>query len=168
MRDNLILAVEEYKIDEDAILADLIGDIFESLGCAIGDIEHGPEHREKYRQEYYSRKENEAKTLSSSSSSSSSSTSSSSSSSSASISDTPSITFPLTPEQQEKLRTYVPSSSTELGILSWSDPWDISGWEFTEKFVSKWGFLLQGCPDVVNAANRWRALRGEEPLVVEL
>ncbi|KAK7403911.1 hypothetical protein QQX98_010318 [Neonectria punicea] len=52
------------------------------------------------------------------------------------------------------------------GLVSWSDPWDIAGWEVAEPFAKKWGFLLQGCRDVVAAANSWRELRGEDPLAI--
>ncbi|KZL73479.1 hypothetical protein CI238_12018, partial [Colletotrichum incanum] len=54
------------------------------------------------------------------------------------------------------------------GIIAWSDPWHPDGWEVTEKFIDKWGFLLKGCDDVMIATNRWRALRDEEPLVWEM
>ncbi|KAK1986928.1 hypothetical protein LZ30DRAFT_703883 [Colletotrichum cereale] len=54
------------------------------------------------------------------------------------------------------------------GIIVWSDPWHPDGWEVTEKFIEKWGFLLRGCEDMMGATNRWRALRDEEPLVWEL
>ncbi|KAM0246202.1 hypothetical protein ACHAQJ_010303 [Trichoderma viride] len=136
LRDNLILAVEEFNIDEDEILADLIGNIFEAIGCGPGfeDEDSAPSEESN----------NDGNTCA--------------------------VPSGMTPKQEKALMTYTPSSSssTELGILSWSDPWDISGWEFTEKFVSKWAFLLQGCPDVVNAANSWRIVRGEDPLVVEI
>ncbi|ETR99204.1 hypothetical protein M419DRAFT_11305 [Trichoderma reesei RUT C-30] len=132
LRDNLILAIEEFNINEEDLLYDLIGDIFASIGCVYDDD--------------------------------------SESSNSGSEDDKEAAERPLglTPEQEYTLRTYTPSSSAETGILSWSDPWEITGWEFTEKFVTKWGFLLHGCPDVVAAANNWRAMRGEDPLVVEL
>ncbi|KAK1537490.1 hypothetical protein CPAR01_07603 [Colletotrichum paranaense] len=54
------------------------------------------------------------------------------------------------------------------GIIAWSDPWHPDGWEVTERFVEKWGFLLKGCEDVMRATNKWRAMRDEEPLVWEL
>ncbi|KAL6901673.1 hypothetical protein GGI43DRAFT_403645 [Trichoderma evansii] len=130
LRDNLILAVIEFNVDEDEILEDLIGDIFEALGCGWDEDEVG-----------------------------------------SSTNNTKShITKPhvVTEEKREALKTFTPCSTPELGILSWSDPWDISGWEITERFVSRWAFLLQGCPDVVESANKWRALRGEDPLVVEI
>lgn len=54
------------------------------------------------------------------------------------------------------------------GLLVWSNPWEPSGWELTEGFMKKWGFLVNGCTDLVQSTNRWRDLRGEEPLVFEL
>lgn len=129
LRDNLILAVIEFNVDEDEILEDLIGDIFEAMGC-------GPEED--------------------------------SNDGAPSDATTPARPHVVTPATKEALKTYTPTSTPEVGILSWSDPWDISGWEVTEKFVTRWAFLLQGCPDVVESANKWRALRGEDPLVVEI
>jgi hypothetical protein len=61
-----------------------------------------------------------------------------------------------------------PSAVQELGLISWAEPWDIDGWEMTEAFVRKWGVLLRGCRDVIEAPNKWRRLRGEAELVVEL
>lgn len=54
------------------------------------------------------------------------------------------------------------------GMLVWSDPWDPSGWELTERFVKKWGFLVQGCYDLVRSTNYWRKIRGERPLLLTL
>lgn len=54
------------------------------------------------------------------------------------------------------------------GMLAWTDPWHVSGWEVTDGFVRKWGFLLKGCWDMIEATNLWRALRGEDPLIVEI
>jgi hypothetical protein len=129
LRDNLILAVMEFNVDEDEILEDLIGDIFDAMGCGdTGVPDDGSPKGSK-------------------------------------VSTEPRV---VTPETKEKLKTYTPTNTPEVGILSWSDPWEISGWEVTEKFVTRWAFLLQGCPDVIESANKWRALRGEDPLVVEI
>ncbi|EPE28408.1 hypothetical protein GLAREA_09528 [Glarea lozoyensis ATCC 20868] len=49
------------------------------------------------------------------------------------------------------------------GIVAWSPPWDISGWEMSEGFVKKWGWLVDGLPGILEATNRWRESRGEEP-----
>lgn len=129
LRDNLILAVIEFNVDEDEILEDLIGDIFEAMGCSPDEdpIDGSPTSAK-----------------------------------------TPGKPHVVTPETKEALKSYTPTNTPEVGILSWSDPWEISGWEVTEKFVTRWAFLLQGCPDVVESANKWRALRGEDPLVVEI
>ena len=54
------------------------------------------------------------------------------------------------------------------GVLCWSDPWCADGWEVTEGFLRKWGFVIKGCQELMDATNRWRALRNEEPLVLEL
>ena len=54
------------------------------------------------------------------------------------------------------------------GTLIWADPWHVSGWEVTEGFVRKWGFLLGGCGELIEAANRWRESRHEERLIVEV
>lgn len=54
------------------------------------------------------------------------------------------------------------------GLLVWNDPWRPEGWEVTEGFARKWGFMLKGCERLLSSTNRWRAQRGEEPLVVEL
>ncbi|KAH7021408.1 uncharacterized protein B0I36DRAFT_377271 [Microdochium trichocladiopsis] len=51
------------------------------------------------------------------------------------------------------------------GVVAWSPPWHVSGWEVSEGFWRKWAWSFQGCEDVLEATNRWRARRGEEPLV---
>jgi hypothetical protein len=51
------------------------------------------------------------------------------------------------------------------GIIAWSPPWDITGWEMSEGFLRKWGWLFDGLPEVLEATNRWRIERCEEPLV---
>ncbi|KAF7956018.1 hypothetical protein EAE96_004939 [Botrytis aclada] len=56
----------------------------------------------------------------------------------------------------------------EKGILVWTDPWHASGWEITEGFAKKWGFLLKGCHEIVEASNKWRELRNEDRLILEV
>ncbi|RDW73550.1 hypothetical protein BP6252_07457 [Coleophoma cylindrospora] len=55
----------------------------------------------------------------------------------------------------------------DSGLVVWSNPWEASGWELTEGFVRKWGFLIQGCTDLFQSTNRWRELRGEARLTWE-
>ncbi|MCJ1389201.1 hypothetical protein MMC18_002056 [Xylographa bjoerkii] len=54
------------------------------------------------------------------------------------------------------------------GYLVWGDSWSAHGWEVSEGFVRKWGFLLVGCADVIESANRWREIRGEDRLIAEV
>jgi hypothetical protein len=51
------------------------------------------------------------------------------------------------------------------GIIAWSPPWDIKGWEISEGFMKKWGWIFEGLAGPLEATNRWRRERGEEPLV---
>jgi hypothetical protein len=51
------------------------------------------------------------------------------------------------------------------GIIAWSPPWDITGWEMSEGFLRKWGWLFKGLRGPLEATNRWRIQRGEEPFV---
>ncbi|KAH8724948.1 hypothetical protein GQ44DRAFT_653848 [Phaeosphaeriaceae sp. PMI808] len=51
------------------------------------------------------------------------------------------------------------------GIIAWSPPWSITGWEMSEGFLRKWGWLVKGLPGMLEATNRWRMKRGEEPFV---
>ncbi|KAH6884904.1 hypothetical protein B0T10DRAFT_550783 [Thelonectria olida] len=121
MRDNLILALEKYDIDEEAFMVDLVGEALDSL-CFGGEDED---------------ETNPANT---------------------------------TGDENRLTNTSNVAESWigESGLVSWSDPWDVTGWEVTELFAKKWGFLLQGCRDVVVAANTWREFRGEDPLAVEI
>ena len=65
-------------------------------------------------------------------------------------------------------RTCCKGNEDRKGWIIWSDPWDFAGWEVTEGFVKKWGWVVKGCYDIIESSNRWRAKRGEEPLVVEV
>ncbi|KAK4190778.1 hypothetical protein QBC35DRAFT_54799 [Podospora australis] len=50
------------------------------------------------------------------------------------------------------------------GLMVWCDPWREEGWEISEGFAKKWGFLLEGCEVLVRATNYWRGARGEDHL----
>ena len=50
------------------------------------------------------------------------------------------------------------------GLIVWGEPWDTEGWEVTLGFMKKWSWLLNGCEEVLEVSNRWRAKRNEEPL----
>jgi hypothetical protein len=46
--------------------------------------------------------------------------------------------------------------------LVWGESWSMRGWEMSEGFMKKWGFLLQGCSTLVGSTNYWREIRGED------
>ncbi|RVX71443.1 hypothetical protein B0A52_05015 [Exophiala mesophila] len=50
------------------------------------------------------------------------------------------------------------------GVVVWSPPWDVSGWEISTGFWRKWGWTLRGCPDIIHATNIRRRQRGQRPL----
>lgn len=57
------------------------------------------------------------------------------------------------------------TGNTGATLLVWGAPWDPSNWEVTEGFVSKWGWLLTGSPELLASSNSWRRVRGERPLI---
>ncbi|KAL5350821.1 hypothetical protein ACLOAV_004392 [Pseudogymnoascus australis] len=58
--------------------------------------------------------------------------------------------------------------SERSGLIVWSDPWDPLGWEATTEFISKWGWMLRGCPELLFSTNQWRGKRGEEAIVFDV
>ncbi|KAI9737871.1 MAG: hypothetical protein M1834_009241 [Cirrosporium novae-zelandiae] len=66
----------------------------------------------------------------------------------------------LTDEQEDQLCYDL----TSMGFTVWgSQPWDPMGWEVSQDFIDKWGWLVDR--DTVRFSNFWRRERGEEPLV---
>lgn len=60
------------------------------------------------------------------------------------------------------------ADSLARGVIVWSPTWNPAGWELSEGFVRKWGWTIKGCDEVLEATNRWRRLRGESDLVIEV
>ncbi|KAH7138457.1 hypothetical protein B0J11DRAFT_574440 [Dendryphion nanum] len=52
----------------------------------------------------------------------------------------------------------------KAGLIVWGDPGDPLSWEASPGFLKKWGYLLNGCVDIIRATNYWRRKRGEKPL----
>ncbi|KAK1595609.1 uncharacterized protein LY79DRAFT_511041 [Colletotrichum navitas] len=48
----------------------------------------------------------------------------------------------------------------ESALLVWGEAWDPRGWEATEPFLKKWGWLLAGCTEILEGTNYWRQKRG--------
>jgi hypothetical protein len=51
-------------------------------------------------------------------------------------------------------------------LIAWGQPWDPRGWEVSVPFLQKWGYLLQGCPEILDSTNFWRESRGERRLKI--
>lgn len=56
----------------------------------------------------------------------------------------------------------------QTGLIVWSEPWNPAGWEVSETFLRKWGWVVTGCVELMQSTNHWRARRGEEPLIFEV
>lgn len=50
------------------------------------------------------------------------------------------------------------------GLIVWGEPYDMRSWEATPGFLAKWSWAVEGCYDLVESSNRWRLMRGEEPI----
>lgn len=54
------------------------------------------------------------------------------------------------------------SQSGKASLITWGSPaWDVNSWEVTPSFLHKWGWLLEGCEELMKATNHWRPRRGE-------
>lgn len=51
----------------------------------------------------------------------------------------------------------------KAALVVWGDAWDPKNWEATEGFLRKWGWLLEGCEELIEGTNYWRRRRGERP-----
>ncbi|OBR06832.1 Aryl-alcohol dehydrogenase [Colletotrichum higginsianum IMI 349063] len=49
-------------------------------------------------------------------------------------------------------------------LLVWGESWDPRGWEANVPFLKKWGWLVRGCPELLEGTNYWRQRRGEKKL----
>ncbi|GAQ04973.1 hypothetical protein ALT_2294 [Aspergillus lentulus] len=52
------------------------------------------------------------------------------------------------------------------GLIVWGEPYMKENWEATPGFLKKWACLLKGCEELIEISNRWRTIRGEEPIVL--
>lgn len=49
-------------------------------------------------------------------------------------------------------------------LIVWGEPSNQRNWEVTEGFLRKWGWVVEGCEDVMRATDSWRVRRGDEPM----
>ncbi|KAM5368096.1 hypothetical protein ACJZ2D_009700 [Fusarium nematophilum] len=60
------------------------------------------------------------------------------------------------------------SLDSKPSLIVWGASSDPGAWEANPAFLRKWGFLLRGCPEMMEGTNYWREKRGEKRLVVEV
>lgn len=51
------------------------------------------------------------------------------------------------------------------GLIVWGEPHESQSWEATPGFFAKWAWAAEGCDDLLESSNRWRAIRGEDPIL---
>ncbi|UPL00052.1 hypothetical protein LCI18_010986 [Fusarium solani-melongenae] len=54
------------------------------------------------------------------------------------------------------------------GLILWGEPFSQENWEFSPEFLIKWAWAVVGCEELVQSSNRWRTVRGEDPIDVSL
>ncbi|KAI6081673.1 hypothetical protein F4821DRAFT_248741 [Hypoxylon rubiginosum] len=57
------------------------------------------------------------------------------------------------------------SPSEKPGLIIWGSPWDPRGWEASPAFLRKWGWIVDGCEEILEGTNYWREKRGEKKLL---
>ncbi|CAI6083851.1 unnamed protein product [Clonostachys chloroleuca] len=58
-----------------------------------------------------------------------------------------------------------PGLEGKANLIVWGDAADPRGWEASSYFLRKWGWMLWGCGEVLDATNYWRQRRGEDQFV---
>ena len=51
-------------------------------------------------------------------------------------------------------------------LIVWGDSSNPYAWEASVPFLRKWGWLVQGCHDLLESTNYWRGQRGERTLTM--
>lgn len=62
----------------------------------------------------------------------------------------------------------IDDDSEASGVMLWETPWTWQGWELTEGFIERWGWMLQGCKEVLDETNRRRQERDEDRITMTL
>ncbi|KAL2869434.1 DUF3425 domain-containing protein [Aspergillus lucknowensis] len=58
--------------------------------------------------------------------------------------------------------------SSQSGLIVWGEPYLVESWEATPEFLRKWAWAVAGCQELIDATNRWRRARGEDPVQLAL
>ncbi|KAE8366011.1 hypothetical protein BDV27DRAFT_156310 [Aspergillus caelatus] len=59
-------------------------------------------------------------------------------------------------------------TASRQGLILWGEPHRVESWEVTPGFIRKWAWAMEGCEELIVSSNRWRIIRGEEPIRVSL
>jgi hypothetical protein len=83
--------------------------------------------------------------------------------------DTPRTITVADPKTMWTLPPTAPRDEDEVtagrnGLIVWGEPHDRQSWEATPSFLEKWAWAVEGCDELVKCSNRWRLMRGEEPM----
>lgn len=49
-------------------------------------------------------------------------------------------------------------------LIVWGESWSPDGWEISIPFLRKWGDVLDGCDEMIEATNAWRRTRNERQI----
>ncbi|KAJ5117438.1 hypothetical protein N7448_011070 [Penicillium atrosanguineum] len=50
------------------------------------------------------------------------------------------------------------------GLVVWGEAYNKDSWEATPGFLRKWAWVVENCEELIEISNRWRKIRGEEPI----
>ncbi|KAH7347856.1 hypothetical protein B0T11DRAFT_145326 [Plectosphaerella cucumerina] len=57
------------------------------------------------------------------------------------------------------------ADGNQQGLIVWGEAHELSSWELTPGFLSKWMWAVEGCEEfLIEMSNRWRLARGEQPM----
>ncbi|KAE8166978.1 hypothetical protein BDV40DRAFT_313659 [Aspergillus tamarii] len=59
-------------------------------------------------------------------------------------------------------------TASRQGLILWGEPHSVKSWEVTPGFIRKWAWAMEGCEELIASSNRWRMIRGEEPIRVSV
>ncbi|KAL4935002.1 hypothetical protein BDV06DRAFT_140419 [Aspergillus oleicola] len=82
--------------------------------------------------------------------------------------DDSALTLPVMQRDKTKVLDNVDDdelTANRNGLIIWGEPYMAESWELTPGFLRKWIWTIEGCEELIESSNRWRRLRGEDPIV---
>ncbi|KAE8383807.1 hypothetical protein BDV26DRAFT_250832 [Aspergillus bertholletiae] len=59
-------------------------------------------------------------------------------------------------------------TASRQGLILWGEAYRVESWEATPGFIRKWAWAMEGCEELIASSNRWRRIRGEDPIRVSV